>query len=50
MLRIYGRESVERSLLPILAEFRCRVVSSRKIKGITRKTKRGHEVKNFPIE
>ncbi len=50
MLKIYGRASEERRLLTYLAEFKVRVVSSRKIKGFTRKSKVGHKVVQFPIE
>lgn len=50
MLKIYARAEEERRLLPVLAEFKCRVVSSRKIKGYTRKSRGGHKVVVFPIE
>lgn len=49
MLKIYGRASEELRLLSILAEFKVRVISSRKIKGFTRKGKGGHKVVQFPI-
>ena len=51
MLKIYARAEVERELLPILAEFRCRVYSSRKIPRITRKVRGSemHKVVHYPL-
>jgi hypothetical protein len=49
MLKIYARKQVERKLLPILAEYRCKAVLNYPLKGITRKKRKGYEVVNFPI-
>ncbi len=51
MIKIYCRRDVERELLPILAEFRCRVYLTKQMRGITRKVRGAnlHKVVNAPI-
>jgi hypothetical protein len=52
MLKIYARRSEELRLLPILAEFRARVIVNYPIKGRTRKVHgtNGYKVVDFPID
>lgn len=50
MLKVYASRKEETRLLPILAEFKARVILSYPLKGITRKIrgKNAHKVINFP--
>ena len=52
MLKIYGKREEELRLLPILAEFKVRVLTSYPIKGRTRKVqgKNSYKVTDFPSE
>lgn len=51
MLKIYANREREIALLPLLAEFKARVITSFPIKGRTRKIKgkNAYKVINFPI-
>lgn len=51
MLKIYGKREEEIRLIPLLAEFKVRVVASFPIKGQTRKIakKNAYKVVNFPL-
>lgn len=50
MLKIYGRKAEMFRLLPYLAEFKVKVISTDKIKGFTRKVRGGgHKVVQYPI-
>lgn len=52
MIKIYASKAVEQSLLPILAEFRCRTVLNYPIKNVTRKqrgARSAYKVVNYPI-
>lgn len=50
MLKIYAKREEEMRLLPLLAEFKARVVTSFPIKGVTRKIsgKNAYKVVNYP--
>jgi hypothetical protein len=51
MLKIYAKREEELRLLPLLAEFKARVVTSFPVKGITRKIsgKNSFKVVNLPL-
>ncbi len=51
MLKIYSTREQERRLLPLLAEFKARVITSFPVKGVTRKIKgkNAYKVVCFPI-
>lgn len=52
MLKIYSTREQEKRLLPLLAEFKARVITSFPIKGVTRKIqgKNAYKVVSFPLE
>lgn len=51
MLKVYASKTVERRILAVLAEFRCRTFTSYAIPHVTRKKRktRSYQVVNYPI-